>query len=357
MLYKLTFSGITFELGALLLLFSYSTSAALIVAYLLLHAAGCALVSLAIHLIIPAQYKKPRIWLLAYLFCFNFFMPVVGLACAMLGIILGVWWPRLADRKKFDTTAMPRFTTHRNHEGTGFRGGQVRSQLGNVEGALNQRLKALVAVQDTPARTTGALLRDLLSDPIDDIRLLAYGILDNKEKQITQTILHKKAELERTGNIPEKTELHKHIAELYWELIYQNLVQGDMQVFSAQQVRLHAGRALEANPDDAGIWFLLARLELQMRQIEGAEYALQQAQKGGFARERMLPYLAEMRFLQKRYDDVRMLFAELAGVPGVPALAQTRRYWMGTTAAASSQATGNSTLSAATAASQKRFAS
>jgi polysaccharide biosynthesis protein PelE len=328
-LYKFTFSAIMLELSALALLFLQSTSAGVIAAYLFLHGAGCVLVSMAIEMVIPTQYRKPRAWLLTYLFCFNFFMPVVGVACATLGIVLGVWLPILAERKKFETTAIPLFTTHRNHEGTGFRGGQVRSQLSNLQAPLDHRLKALVAVQDTPARAIGGLLRELLADPTDDIRLLAYGILDNKEKQITQKILQEKAALQATDNLAERADLHRHIAELYWELIYQNLVQGDMQVFSAKQVRLHVGEALAVNPDDAGVWFLVARLELQMGEVEAADYALHRAQQAGFARERILPYLAEMRFLQRRYADVRVLFTELAGTPGVPALLQLRHFWLG----------------------------
>ncbi len=329
MLYKFTFFGIVLELGALLLLFMHGAGTGAIVAYLLLHGAGCVLISMAVALIMPARYRQPRAWLLAYLFCFNFFIPVIGLACATLGIILGIWLPHLSERKTFETVAIPRFTTHRNHDGTGFRGGQARAQLGNAQASLDQRLKALVAVQDTPVRAIGGLLRELLADPTDDIRLLAYGILDNKEKQITQAILQKKLDLQRTDAPDERAGLHRHIAELYWELIYQNLVQGDMRVFSAEQARSHAGQVLGVNPSDAGVWFLLARLELQMGAAEAANHALQQAQRTGFARERMLPYLAEMRFLQRRYADVRMLFAELADVPGVPALAQARRFWLG----------------------------
>lgn len=329
MLYKFTFFGLALEFGALLLLFTQDAGLGVILGYLLLHGAGCVLISMAVALVMPARYRRPRAWLLAYLFCLNFFIPVIGLACATLGIILGIWLPYLSERKRFETVALPRFTTHRNRDGTGFRGGQARAQLGNPQVSLEQRLKALVAVQDTPLRAIGGLLRELLADPTDDIRLLAYGILDNKEKQITQRILQKKLDLQQTDKPDERAGLHRHIAELYWELIYQNLVQGDMQVFSAEQVRSHADQVLSVSPDDPSVWFLLARLALLMGQAEAADHALQQAQRTGFARERILPYLAEMRFLQKRYADVRALFSELADVPGVPALVRTRRFWLG----------------------------
>jgi hypothetical protein len=325
---KLFYYAAGFELGSMAVLFTNSSSLALLASYLVLHLAGSALLSLALSFVVPARYRTPRHWLLAYLFAFNFFIPMAGLICAAFAILLGAWAPRLAGGAQFDVTDQPRFRTHRNHEGTGFRGGQVRAQLATPRTPLDQRMRALVAVQDAPARATGDLLRALLSDPADDIRLLAYGILDGKEKGITQRILDLRQELERSAAPAERRELHKRLAELYWELAFQNLVQGDMQDFTIGQVRQHAAGALQIE-EDAGLWFLLARLELRARDAGAAERALSRAQQCGFARERLLPYLAELRFLQGRFSEVRRLFVELADEPGVPALAKSRGFWLG----------------------------
>ena len=325
---KLFSSALAFELGALALLLLESASLALLCTYFALHAIASGLLALLARMLVPQRYREPRLLVLTCFFAANFFMPLAGLLCFVVGLAVAKLWPRNEGSQDFDTTHLPRFTTHRNHEGTGFRGGQVRAQLGNAAAPLPQRLKALVAVQDAPARVTGTLLRDLLADPADDIRLLAYGILDNKEKQITQRIVEHRQRLERSTSPAESADLHKRLAELYWELIYQNLVQGDMQAFAVDQVRHHGYQALRQNDSDAGLWFRLARMELNAGRLDAAEHALQQAQLNGFARERLLPYWAEQRFLQKRYAEVRVLFEELAGQAGVPALGQARRYWV-----------------------------
>ena len=327
-LYKLIFYGISFEFGSIGLLLLNSHSVALLASYFVLHGAASAIIAMALMLVLPAHYRQPRRWTLLYIFSLSFFMPAVGIPCVTLALLLGFWLPRLITKNSFALTENPRFMTHRNHEGTGFRGGQVRAQLGNSNAPIDQRLKALVAVQDTPARATGSLLRTLLSDPSDDMRLLAYGILDGKEKSITTRILENRHLLEKTDDPNEQFTLNKLVAELYWELIYQDLVQGDMCSFSADQVRKYASKALQIRDDDAGLWFLLMRLELFSHHVEAAEHALYEAQKGSFVRERLLPYFAELRFLQRRFNEVRELFGELADRPGVPALAQNRRYWL-----------------------------
>lgn len=328
MLSKLISLGLSFELAAIGLLFLHSHSLALMASFLLLHAAACVVLAFGLLLTLPTQYRQPRQWVLLYLFSFNFFVPMVGLLCLALGQVLGMWLPRLIQKNRFEVAGNPQFTTHRNNEGTGFRGGQVRAQLGNIGAPLDQRLKALLAVQDTPARATGSLLRTLLSDPSDDMRLLAYGILDTKEKAITSRILDNRHLLEAVPDDAERFRLNKLIAELYWELVYQDLVQGDMRAFSAEQVRKYATAALSLRDADAGLWFLLVRLELFSQRIAAAEMALAKAREADFARERLLPYLAELRFLQRRFDDVQQLFEEMADRAGVPALAQSRRYWL-----------------------------
>lgn len=328
MLYKLSFSAFSLEAAALLLLLGQSQSASVLLAFLALHGAASVLVALAIRLLLPRRYAEPRAWVLAFLFAYNFFMPVLGMGIALLAFTLGIWLPRISRRHDYASVAPPRFTTHRNQEGTGFRGGQVRAQLGNPQAPLDQRLKALVALQDTPAHATGALLRKLLSDPADDLRLLAYGILDGKEKQIMQRIQDNQRLLDAAhADEAERHAGHKRIAELYFELIYQDLVQGDMRRFAGEQVRLHVRHAQRHDAGDAGLWFMLARLELQAADVGAAAHALDEAQRGGFARERLLPYVAELRFLQRRYGDVRQLFGELQATSTLPAVRAMRGYW------------------------------
>ncbi len=45
-------------------------------------------------------------------------------------------------------------------------------------------MTALLAMQSMPARTVSPVLQGMLADPLDDIRLLAYGILDNHERSV-----------------------------------------------------------------------------------------------------------------------------------------------------------------------------
>ncbi|WDZ95581.1 hypothetical protein Herbaro_19185 [Herbaspirillum sp. WKF16] len=327
MLYKFSIAGVSFEVASLALLLQGGGGLAVIGGYLALHLASSALFALAIALVVPQRYRQPRRWLLAYLFFFNFFIPVAGLLCAVVALAIGVLWPKDAAQDHFDTTDSPEFITVRRREGTGFRGNRVRAQLSNVKTPLDDRLNALVAIQNTPTRSSGDSLRNLLADPADDVRLLAYGILDGKEKKITQRIVDIRSHLAGVSDAETRALLHQQVAELYQELIYQDLVQGDLLSYSCAQMREHAKASLAINEEEPGLWFMLVRLELMTGNTQGAAEALQNAYEHGFSRTRLLPYLAELSYLERDFEQVRKLFIEMAYDPSVSSTPQLHRYW------------------------------
>jgi hypothetical protein len=253
-------------------------------------------------------------------------MPIVGVMSVLMGFLIGTRFPITHYIPPYLSKSIPKYTTHRNREGSGFRSGRVRSQLSNQDSPLDHRLNALMALQDAPARITADLLRGLLSDSAEDLRLLAYGIMDGKEKEIAHRIQQTSSSLPTLTSDEQRYAAHKRISELYFELIYQNLVQGDMRLFCVEQVRKNIELAHQFQAD-AGLWFMLARLELTQGNTDAAEVALLKAGTENFTRQRLLPYLAELRFLQRRFADVRALFQESGKDACLPALKPFAHYW------------------------------
>jgi hypothetical protein len=319
--------GCGFEAASLALLLQDGSGAAVIGLYLLLHLGSSALFALGLAALMPQQYRQPRKWLLVYLLVFNFFMPLAGLLCTVVALIVGVLWPKDEAADHFDTTDSPHFVTMRRREGSGFRGNRVRAQLSNLSTPLDERLNALVAIQNTPTHSSGDSLRNLLADPADDMRLLAYGILDGKEKRITQRIVDIRHHLQSVTDPDTGALLHQQVAELYQELIYQNLVQGDLLKYSCDQMRDHARASLAINGDQPGLEFMLVRLELMSGNAQAAAAALQNAYEHGFSRTRLLPYLAELSYIERDFEQVRRLFIEMAFDPSVSSTPQLHRYW------------------------------
>jgi hypothetical protein len=282
--------------------------------------------------LMPARYRRPRLLLFGYLWVLNFAVPFGGLVCTLGALYVGTKLPRREHNLPIEQVDEPEFAaSHTTGTVSYGRGARLKAELQNADLDTSFRMTALLAMQSMPARTVSPLLQSMLADPLDDIRLLAYGILDNREKTLTQRILAERAKLDgksqpaATGE--ERRLANKELAEVYSELIYEHLVKGDVYRNAADQADAYAKAALDDDPSDASLWRLRGRLALDQRNLDAADDMLQRAIDCGFPRERMLPYLAEVAFLRHDYPRVRKLLAEVEQHGMLPTLRPVLDYW------------------------------
>ncbi len=326
-----TLLGIAFEVLALLHLLHPVASrfGALdpLAVVVILQVATSVLIATAVRWVLPERYRRPMVamWLLLFSFCL--FVPVIGALVCVTGIIWSVIWPRAADVSAWTSVTLPRFAVYLVSRIAHGSGARLQAKLANPRLALDDRVTALVAIQSMPTRTTGGVLRDLLGDPVEDVRLLAYGMLDAAEKKITQRIYDLLGRLHEDTPSTEVEETCRVLAELYWELIYQNLVQGEMRSFAAQQVEKYAQRALSIDDSNAALWVIRGRLALSVDQVALADEYFEKALSRGFPGDRLLPWIAESAYRRGDYRAVRTAIASLGEGASLPALRAIAQYW------------------------------
>jgi Flp pilus assembly protein TadD len=178
----------------------------------------------------------------------------------------------------------------------------------------------------------GELLHHLLGDPVEEMRLVAYGLLDNREKDLRARIGQQARALEAVDANSSATlhALHlRAMVELHFELVYQRLVQGDLRDLALQQALTYAAKAIDLVGPEAGLLQLRARVYLEAGYLARAQDDLEQAAVLGAPPVRVMPYLAEVAYLQGDWAAVRSLLQPLQGLPVTPRLAALRRYWCG----------------------------
>lgn len=308
------------------------TNTQLVLACLGLQAIAALLIAGGSARLVPLRYRTPRIGLFGYLWVLNFAVPFGGLICSLGALAVGTRLPRRERNLPIEQVEEPEFAASHSTGTVSYgRGARLKAELQNADLDTSFRMTALLAMQSMPSRTVSPLLQSMLADPLDDIRLLAYGILDNREKALTQRILAQRAKLDGKGQPAavgdERRIASKELAELYSELIYEHLVKGDVYRNAADQADAYAKAALDDDPSDASLWRLRGRLALDQRELDAADGMLQRAIDCGFPRERMLPYLAEVAFLRRDYPRVRKLLAEVERHGTLPTLRPVLNYW------------------------------
>lgn len=295
---------------------------------LLIQSVFSGLMALWLWRILPTRFREPRGYILGLLFSFSFFIPLVGVFGFFGAVLMGLYWQRKKRHHPFDSMFLPEFDLVSREPEIKFGSGGVKACLDNAAMPPHRRLQALLTMQSVSPRTSNPVLQNLLNDSGEDIRLVAYGLLDGREKKINHQIYDELQRLESTQNSAIRLISLRHLAELEWEFVYTTLAQGDLRKRALSQALGYLDQALDIDPLQAGLWFLKGRVQLERQQYAEARFAFDTAQQHGLVVARLYPYYAELAFAQRDFYRVKQLLL-LIKQGQVPArLESLMQYWL-----------------------------
>lgn len=261
--------------------------------------------------LMPVHLRQQRLVTLLLLFNFAFIAPLVGPACILLITRRSLRYAQQQSRQAHPASvALPEYDVQASDN--------IRSSQGSIRSRLdphvpgNIRMQALLTLQAVPGRVANPILEDLLGDNTDDVRLLAFGMLDSEEKKISVNIQHERAQLETELSAEQRYDCLRHLAELHWELIYACLAQGELRRHILGQAREYLESALATGvPPTPGLLLLQGRILLAQDEIDAAEEVFSRALAQGLPQVSVIPYLAEIHFLRRQFDRVHELLQQL----------------------------------------------
>ncbi len=296
--------------------------------FLIVHAAACGALTVLVWHRMPQKFRQPRAPVMLLLFNFCFFVPVLGLPGLLAATFVANFRRRPVAAPAFAALTVPEFVISRREQDPKFSQQGIKSRLERSSIPAPQRLQSLLALQGVPPRISSPLLHHMLGDTSDDIRLVAYGLLDGREKKITADINQELDNLKTADGTERRLISQKRLAELYWELAYSGLAQGDLRVHALTQALLYADEALSLAPQDAGLSFLKGRVLHELKRDDEAYQMLQDAITRGLPDSRALPYIVEILFYRGDYTTVRMLLKRISALQVTPIMKGVTRFWV-----------------------------
>ena len=275
------------------------------------HALACVIVTSCTYVLLPGNYQRPRLLVWTLMFYFAFIAPVIG-SIGLLFLARNTLNPKSGALRCAVPVSvnLPEYDVQSKDASRGGQGA-IRSRLGvNVPSGI--RMQSLLTLLAVPNRVANPILEDLLGDSTDDVRLVAFGMLDAEEKKITVHIQREREALDGPLTREQRYTCLCHLAELHWELIYAALAHGELRRHILGQSReyLDAAVAVGVAPT-SGLLFLKGRILLAQGQSEQAGQAIQQSVDLGQPRVSALPYLAEIAFKQRDFGLVKKIMQQL----------------------------------------------
>jgi polysaccharide biosynthesis protein PelE len=319
-----------FEIYALQLVLHESLSRQSLLTALLAHLFASILAGCILPKSIMPEFPHPLVARLKVYFLFFviiFYLPVLGLA----GMCLALPFKALRARKR----QMPNTFTHtskiRDFPSESIQPIGAPVNLHSLSDLYrsrdpDRRVQAVYATLKLKDRDAIPLLRTALTDSVDDIRLLAYALLDRKEYRLSKRIEQSKQELEKKEDTAKK-QLYRQIASCYWELAHLGLVQGEAKNHVLGMAYKHIELGLEYSPEDIGLRFQYAQILLRLGKYQAAFEQFQKAEILGIEHVSLLTYYAEIAFHSRRYHEVKQLMTEIELPAAYPVLTTAARFW------------------------------
>ena len=315
--------------------FLSNRSDAALLSYLALHATASALLALSVYPLLGGARSQPRWAVLSLIACFSFVVPIVG----FIAVVLAVIAIRVSDTRthsdSYATVTLPEFDLHQNLNAAG-RATGMRSLLNNRAAPKQNRFTALVSLNHVSGHVASPMLRDVLNDQNDDLRLLAYGMLDRMEQKISNAIHEEtqiwKHELQQSQEhdtvVSERglTAAHR-LSDLYWELIYQGLASDDMRDFAIQESLRYCELVLDHKLDDGPLTLRRGRLLHAQGRLQEAQICYLLALQQDLPETQVIPYQAQLHFERHEYAQVKELMRSLKPHNTLPKLRPLIDYW------------------------------
>lgn len=292
-------------------------------AYFALHALAAAVSAWLAFSLLPAQYRAPARPGYALLYCFAFFIPLLGVLATLLAVQVALRFPKALRTDRFVAVQMPEFSPvqRESTERSDLRAGDARRILKDWTLPLDTRLRVLVALQSMRPKAAVPLLQSLLADPSEDIRLLAYSMVDAWEKDLTQQIQHARARLAEAREGDERAPLVnslQRLAELHWLQADTGLARGDLRRFALQQAQKLCEDVLVLDSYVPSVWQLYAKVLIELDQLPAASRALELARKVRMPLQEIWPLMAQIAWLQRDMDGVRKYMGRLPDNASLP---------------------------------------
>ena len=203
---------------------------------------------------------------------------------------------------------------------------------GRLRGARNpsQRVEALSQIVSARFAEPTRLLRSALRDKAEEVRLLAYAALDQREQENTELLLQLQEDIKDCSNPRMQRRLQDYLAWLRWNI--EHAVSRELAEPETRREVAPLGAELAEDKATALPAMLAGLAALEAGQADLAMTFLQQAERDRVAPAVLAPHYAAALYLQRDLDGLRKLYAQHPELALSSRYGPSYRYWSGSAA-------------------------
>ncbi len=278
--------------------------------YLIFHAVAVFLLSTLLTIHLPKKYRKRESFYI--LFLLGFFTSVAGFVFLFVMTFYLFRNQKNVEYRPVEILSLDEiYNQDLEFSERKFGEGGLISIISSSDIPKHIKEKAFLALTDIQSPSTFSIIKENLSNPIDEIRLMAFSLISKKEKELTQKI-HELQKILSDDNLPldEKAEIYKELAQIYWEFVLYNIVDEEFKNFMLKTAKEYAYKSIQIKQNPY-VHFLLGRIHLKEKNIDEALNHLLKAYSYNPLKQKVIPYLAECYFYKRDFSSIKNIMKQL----------------------------------------------
>ncbi|CAA6811842.1 MAG: Extracellular Matrix protein PelE [uncultured Sulfurovum sp.] len=170
----------------------------------------------------------------------------------------------------------------------------------------DEKIKSLKILYENNTQGNIARIKRFLSDNSDETRLYAFALISSFEKNLNERLKSLQNQIEESRDQHELEKLNFTLAQTYWQFIFHGVADNQLSGFYTQKI----AKILKESQHNPSSFVLLGKIHLFNKELELAENAFLQAIKLGIPKLSLYTFLAEIKYGQKKYDEISQYIVE-----------------------------------------------
>ena len=250
----------------------------------------------------PKKYKFFRREMLLFFIIINVGLMFIGIILTLIMVFFGLSWA--THRKSQPNFSSVNFNDYIAEFPIVY--SQFQEGILTVEGehskevSSDAKIKSLRILYDSNAQGNIAKIKNYLGDNSDETRLYAFALIASFEKKLNTQIKELQTKVKRSKNKEERNKYHFELAYTYWQFIFHGVASEKLSGFYTKKIE----NTLKYIDNQSNAFVLLGKINIFNKNYVEAEKNFEKAIALGLPKEAVFSFLAEIKFAQKKYNEV-----------------------------------------------------
>jgi tetratricopeptide (TPR) repeat protein len=251
---------------------------------------------------LPKKYKLYKKEIFIFFVVINVGLLFVGILLTLIMVLFGLSWAtHRVSRPHYETVYLDEQSATFPMVYSEFNEGllSVESQYEDSVSS-DAKIKSLKILYDSNAQGNIGKIQHFLADSSDETRLYAFALISDFEKKLNNSIKELQKKIETAYSLEHKERQSYELARVYWQFIFHGVASEQLTSFYTQKIET----ILKEIKHNSSAFILLGKIKIFNKEYNQAEEYFNKAIALGVPINTLSMFLAEIKYGQKKYDEV-----------------------------------------------------